>query len=99
MGNWTITITVMVLLGIFALAAGPHVLRWLDARRLHARLAAKNGLDPDETSWLWQFAQRRSPALPAAVFVRPSLFDGESDAVGAGDSNDRRRAIRRKLFG
>ena len=99
MAAWTVLVTAAVLLVVVALAVTPHAVRWLAARQLHRRLAAQNGLDRDETNWLWRFAMRHSPAMPAAVFVRPSLFDDRADGDGERDPADRRRGIRRKLFG
>lgn len=65
--------------------------------RLHQELAARSGLDGDETAWLWQLVADSRLERPSVVFVRPTLFDDRVAAHGAVPTFAAR--VRGKLFG
>lgn len=62
--------------------------------RVHRQLAAANGLDAEQTAFLWQLARAVVPDQPCLVFVRPSLLDG----AAATAPEELVRSIRTRLF-
>lgn len=74
--------------------ASPRARRRRAGLRVHRQLAAANGLDAEQTAFLWQLARAVVPEQPCLVFVRPSLLDG----AAATAPEELVRAIRRRLF-
>ncbi|MCR9246409.1 MAG: hypothetical protein NXI31_15355 [bacterium] len=80
--------------GVGLVLLWPRISERRRARRLHDRLAAANGLQVDESEWLWQLAQRATADRPASVFVRPSLLETGPGAPSAAMA----QAVHAKLF-
>jgi hypothetical protein len=92
-----LAIGVLVLLVIASAFLWPRCRAWSRDRRQCFALARGNGLDAEQAALAWRLARRLSPALPLAVFVRPSLWELAVARVGA--STETVAAIRARLFG
>jgi hypothetical protein len=86
-----------VLLVVASAWSWPRLSHWARDRRQCRDLARGSGLDAEQTALAWRLARSLSPALPLAVFVRPSLWELAVARVGA--SPEAVAAIRTRLFG
>lgn len=97
--DWTawLLLGLVLLVAIGAPLAWPRLVAWRRDRRECLELARGSGLDAAEAQVAWRLARRTTPALPLAVFLRPSLWDLAAARTGAAAAVV--ASIRGKLFG